>query len=177
MRWLKYGVAGIFAIVVLGVIVLLLMGRRSDAGRLQSSIVINRPPAVLWAWLEEPNKFAQWVSWTIEVKDVGPNGLGGRRTTLMKDPNMGGRVVEVNSVLMEYERPRRMTVDMSSPIGFHGRMTYDLEDLGEGRTRLVMDGRFVYHHWFANLIEPLVTPQAKAKSDSDLRTLKQLAEK
>ena len=64
---------------------------------------------------------------------------------------------------------------MDSPLGFTGTVDYTLEDLS-GRTRLTMVGRFRYTHWFYNLLEPLVTPQAQAKEDADLATLKRLAE-
>lgn len=177
MKWIKYGLCGILGAIALAAVVLLALGQRADAGRSKMTIEIDRPPAVVWAWLEEADKFKQWVSWVTEVRDSGPSGRGGKRTVIMKDPNMNGAPVEMNSVLTEYTPHKRMAVNLESPIGFRGVMTYDLTDLGNGRTRLTADGVFQYDHWFAKLMEPLVTPQATAKGEADFAMLKKLAEK
>jgi uncharacterized protein YndB with AHSA1/START domain len=175
MKWLKYGALTFLAVIVLAVVTLLILGQRAGAGINRASIEINKPPAQVWTWLEEKDKFKQWVSWTVDVKDSGPNGVGGKRRVTMKDPNMGGELVYLDSVTRVYEHPKRLEVGVTSPIGFDGTVQYDLEDLG-GRTRLSVVGKFKYHHWFANLLEPLVTPQADEKERADLATLKRLAE-
>lgn len=175
-KWLKYGALTLLAIIVLSVGFLLFLGQRADAGVMRSSIEIARPPKEVWAWLEEKDKFKQWVSWTVDVQDGGPNGVGGTRRTTMKDPNMDGELVVVDSVTREYVPYSHIKVDLSAPIGFDGVVTYDLEDLG-GSTRLTVWGKFNYHHWLARLFEPLVNPQAQVKEDEDLATLKSLAER
>ncbi len=177
MKWLTYGVAGLVGLLSLFLVTMFAMGRRADAGRIRTSTEINRPPEEVWKWLEEPEKFKQWVSWVSEVRDEGPNGVGGRRSTFMKDPNMGGQAVRVDSVVREHALHRKLAIDLSSPLGFTGHMVYTLEDLGGGRTRLLTDSSFVYQHWFANLMEPVVTPQARQKMEGDLATMKTLAEK
>ncbi|MFN0105926.1 MAG: SRPBCC family protein [Bryobacteraceae bacterium] len=175
MKWLKYGAIGFVGIIVVAVVVLWILGQRSDAGVMRASVEINRPPAVVWAWLEEKEKFKQWVSWTVDVRDEGPNGVGGKRRTTMKDPNMNGELVVVDSVTREYVPHKYVKVDLSAPMGFDGTVEYQLEDLG-GRTHLSVVGKFKYHHWLAGLLEPLVSPQARAKEEADLATLKRLVE-
>ena len=175
MKWLKYGAIGFLGIVACAVLVLLIMSHREDAGVMASTIEIDRPPEHVWAWLEEKDKVKQWVSWTVDVQVEGPNGVGGKRQTSMKDPNMNGEIVVVDSVIREYQRPKFLKANLSAPIGFDGTVNYNLEDLG-GRTRLTVASKFKYHHWFANLMEPLITPQARAKGAADLATLKRLAE-
>ena len=175
MKWLKYGALGFLSIIVLAVVTLLILGRREGAGKTVASIEINRPPAVVWTWLEEKDKFKQWVSWTVDVLDEGPNGVGGKRRTTMRDPNMNNQLVYIDSVTTEFNHPSHIRVHITSPIGFEGDATYDLQDLG-GRTRLTATGAFKYSEWFAILLEPVITPQALAKEEADLATLKRLAE-
>ncbi|MBL8236289.1 MAG: SRPBCC family protein [Bryobacterales bacterium] len=175
MKWLKYGLMGIVGVVLLAAVVLLAMGQRADAGVTRSVVEVNRPPEVVWKWMEEPEKFKQWVSWTVKVEDSGPNGVGGKRRTTMKDPNMDNQLVVLDAVTKVYEPHKRIQVAMDSPLGFQGTVDYELDDLG-GRTRLTMVGKFRYTHWFFSLLEPLVTPQAQVKEDADLATLKRLAE-
>ena len=175
MKWLKYGAIGLFSLLALAVVVFLVMGRRQGAGETSVTVEINKPPAVVWTWLEDKDKFKQWVSWTVDVKDEGPNGVGGKRRVSMRDPNMDNQIIHIDTVTAEYQHPTHIRVNMSSAIGFDGYVTYDLVDLG-GRTRLTQFGKFTYSDWFANLLEPLVTPQAKAKDEADLATLKRLAE-
>lgn len=177
MKWLKYGLLALVAIPALGAVTLYALGQRTDAGRIQTSVEIRQPPSEVWTWLEDPAKFQQWVSWVVEVKDEGPNGVGGRRITRMRDPNMNDDIVEVHSVVKEYDRPRRLVVGLSSPVGFDGQMTYVLEDLGNGRTRLTTDSRWKYHNWLHALLEPMITPAARDKTVSDFQILKTIAER
>ena len=175
MKWLKYGALGLLGIVALSLVTLLVMGRREGAGKTVSTIEINRPPADVWTWVDDKDKYKQWVSWTVDVKDDGPKGAGGKRRVSMRDPNMDNQIVYFDAVTTEYNAPTRLKVHITSPLGFEGDATYDLVDLG-GRTRFTAAGAFKYSDWFAALLEPVITPQAKAKEDADLATLKRLAE-
>jgi uncharacterized protein YndB with AHSA1/START domain len=136
------------------------MGRREGAGKTVSVIEINRPPAQVWTWLDKKDKFNQWVSWVTDVKDGGPDGVGGKRRTTMRDRNMNNQSVYVDAVTTEFNRPAHIKVYITSPMGFEGDASYDLEDLN-GRTRLTAIGVFKYSEWFATLLEPVITPQAK----------------
>lgn len=177
MKWLKFGAIGLAGIIVLAVVVLLALGQRADASRIRASVEIDRPAEQVWMWIEDPDKLKQWVSWAVEVKDEGPQGVGRKRTIRMKDPTMGGQIVEIQSVCREHAPPRKMVVDLSAAVGFKGTVVYQLEDTGAGRTRLSTEGKYTYSHWLASLMEPIVTPQARAKNEGDLRTLKQLLER
>lgn len=162
MKWVKYEAIGLIGHSANAVVALLIPGRRDSARQIGGAIEINRP---------------QWVSWTLDVQDDGPLGIGRTRRTAMTDPNMGDRTVIVNSVTRDYIPHQSIKVDIAAPIGFDGTMTCEPEALGNNRTRLTTEGRFQYHRWFANLTEPLVTPQAKAKGAAGLAALKRLAEK
>jgi uncharacterized protein YndB with AHSA1/START domain len=129
MKWLKYGLMGIVGVVALAVVVLLVMGQRADAGVTRSVVEVNRPPEMVWAWMEEPEKFKQWVSWTVKVEDSGPKGVGAVRRTTMSDPNMDNQLVVLDAVTRVYEPHNRIQISMDSPLGFTGTVDYTLEDL------------------------------------------------
>ncbi len=172
MKWLKWGAAIFAGLIATGVLALRVLGQRDGARRTGASVEIARPPAEVWSWLEDAATFWQWVVWVTEVRDSGAT-----RSVFMKDPNMNDEIVRVDSVVKERIPHQRLVVELTSPIGFSGVMTYSLEDLGGGRTRLTTSAHWVYGHWFASLMEPVVTPQANAKGREDLERLKRLAER
>jgi hypothetical protein len=116
----------------------------------------------------------------VEVKYPDPQktiGVGASRVLVMKDANNGGMLMQIVSKYSEYAPPSRMTVVVSDTQGlFTGGETYLLTDLGNGRTRLEVRGHFHYSQWFANFMEPLITPQAEKKMAMDMAHLKRLAE-
>lgn len=176
MKILLYGLAGFGALVVLALVALFLMGFRRSAGSMVSAIEINAPPDEVWLWVNEPARLKQWVSWLEEVReDNALSGVGAKRTWVMNDPNMKQNV-EIQAEVTQFDPPRQLGVHLASKIGFTGDATYTLTDLGDGKTRLEAQGKFRYNHWFARLMEPVVTPQARKKQRADLETLKRKAE-
>lgn len=171
MKWLKRGALAFVFLIALSVVILLALGARSGAGETTVRVKVRRPAAVVWAWLNDADKFSQWVSWVTEVKDEGP-----RRRISMRDPNMDNQVVIVHSVVSESRPPAHLRVEVTSPVGFSGHVVYDLTE-ASGETEIVQFSRFSYTDRFAQLLEPLVTPQVRAKNELDLATLKRLAEK
>jgi uncharacterized protein YndB with AHSA1/START domain len=176
MKWLAWGVAGVVGLVVVMACVLWVLGRRADAGRVQASIDVDRPPAEVWAWITDPKKEKAWVSWLVEVREDGPAKVGSRQVWVMEDRNNGNERVEIASVATSVEPGRRLGVRLSAPGMFTGDAVYTLSDLGNGRTRLATDSRYRYDMAFARLMEPLITPSAKKKFVEDLARLKTLAE-
>lgn len=176
MKLLKYTAAAVAAILAVCVVVLLIVGQRADAGRVHAAVEIERAPDRVFEHLTEPDKLKSWVSWLVEVKTSG-RGVGAKDTWLMEDPNMGGERVVINAVFTQYDPPRAMQFNLSSPVGFTGTMAYKLISSGNNSTRVEMDGHYEYHHWLAKLMEPVVTPQAQKKAVDDLQRLKQVAER
>ncbi|HRC87016.1 MAG TPA: hypothetical protein PK413_15515, partial [Thermoanaerobaculia bacterium] len=110
-----------------------------------------------------------------EIRPLNPEvqGVGARELFVMSDPNMKGKMeMEVETTV--FEPPHHVTVKVGVPKGFTGSVDYLLTDL-RGRTRIDYDGQFRYDHWFARLMEPLVTPQARKKVAEDLDRLVNLA--
>ncbi|MCX6625888.1 MAG: SRPBCC family protein [Acidobacteria bacterium] len=170
---------GIFAgVVVAALIALFLLNYRADAGLIRATVEIRRTPDVVWPWLREPERLKSWVGWLVEVREVAPNmeGVGGRRVWVMEDRHNGNQKMAINSVVEEWDPPRRLAVSLDAPGGFGGRQTYSLSDPGGGVTRLEIEGRYVFAHWLGKLLEPVITASAKAKLEKDVVELKRLVE-
>jgi uncharacterized protein YndB with AHSA1/START domain len=180
MKWVKR-IAIVFAVLlIVPAVALLIMGHRKNAGVAQVAAEINAPPDQVWTWIDDGDKLKQWVSWMVDVKYQDPqktNGVGASRVLVLKDANNGGALMQIVSRYSEYAPPNRMTVEVGDTEGlFTGAETYRLTDLGNGRTRLEVRGHFHYSQWFANFMEPLITPQAEKKMAMDMAHLKALAE-
>ena len=177
MIWLLR-IGGIFvALLVIAVGVLFALGHRASAGQIHVSAEINASPEQLWPWLIESDKVKQWVSWLAEVRHDRPAaGVGTRQIWVMHDANNGGKPMEIEGIYTEYLPPTRLTVQVSSAGSFDGQQTYRVQNLGPGRTRLDIDGRYHYSQWFAELLEPLITPAAEQKLVGDVARLKSLVE-
>src|SRR6185295_11965917 len=61
MKWVLRIVGALVGLAVLAVLVLFALSKRPDAGKGEVSIEIAQPPAVVWAWITEPEKLKQWV--------------------------------------------------------------------------------------------------------------------
>lgn len=175
-RIVLYAGGGAAALVVLSVAVLWAMSLRPDAGVTRAVVQIDRPQAAIWRWIEEPDRFAKWVDWVVKVEDDGDPRVGARRRVVVRDPNMGNQELDLFFVTTHRTPPQLLRARVSSPIGFDGTTEYRLEDMGRGRTRLTITGRFQYTKWLFQLMEPIITPDAQAKEQSDAERLKRLVE-
>lgn len=179
MKWFIRIAISVFALLVFGVVALWAAGHRSGAGKIHGSVEVSASPEKLWTWLSDGEKMRQWVSWTVEVRNTSPrfDAVGAKRVMVMKDENNGGELVRVEATCLEYSAPRQMRVALSSQEMFDGQQVYRLTDLGNGKTRLEVEGTFHFGMWLAQLMEPFITPAAQKKMDMDLAQLKTLAEK
>jgi uncharacterized protein YndB with AHSA1/START domain len=177
MRWIAIVFVSLLGLIVLAAGTLFAMGFRSTAGRLAATIDIDRSPEQVFPWLEEPDLLTQWVGWLVEVREETPGerGPGARRTWLMDDPNRKQRI-DVRGETVAREAGRALVVKSGMEGGFDGEATYRLTDRGDGHTRLSSEGHFKLTHWFARLMEPVVTSQAQKKLTGDLARLKQRVE-
>jgi uncharacterized protein YndB with AHSA1/START domain len=180
MKWLKRIAIVVAVLLIVPLVTLLALGHRAGAGKMQVAVEINAPPEQVWTWIDDNDRLKQWVSWLVEVKSPDPqkaHGVGGTRILVMKDENNGGALIQIVGKCSEYQPPSRLTMQMADTEGmFDGQEAYQLVDLGNGRTRVEIHSSFHYGVWFANLMEPLITPQAEKKMVSDLARLKLLAE-
>ena len=177
-QWLTIVGAGLLGILAVAVLTLLALGLRPGAGTITGEAVIDRRPAEVWPWIVEGERLLEWVAWLTEVEDLTPGveGVGAGRRWVMIDPTMGDQRVEIVGEITDYEPERRSTMSLESPGMFFGWGTYELVDLGDGRTRVEYVSEFSVHSWLGRLLEPLVTSQASAKAADDLARLKQRIE-
>jgi carbon monoxide dehydrogenase subunit G len=179
MKWVSRIAGGLAAVLLLCVLVLLALGRRSGAGREDAAIEIAAAPAQVWQWIDDPAKLKQWVSWVVEIKTAESKRLSGpsaKYAIVMRDPNEGNALITINAVCMKAEPPVYKDTALSTPGAFDGRQTYRLVPMANGHTRLEVHATFHYSIWFAQLMEPLITPAASKKMDDDLAHLKSLVE-
>jgi len=178
MKWLKWIGIVLAVLLILPLVTLLILGQRKDAGHLHGSIEIAASPQQLFPWLVEGDKLKQWVSWLVEVRVPDPtvHGVGASSVWVMKDENNGGALMQIVAKNREYAPPSHLVLQISVPGEFTGENVYELVDLGNGRTRLEMDSRYRISNWFANLMEPVVTPAARKKMVADEERLKSIVE-
>jgi uncharacterized protein YndB with AHSA1/START domain len=156
------------------ILVLIAEGHRKNAGLVQVTTEINATPERLWPWLDEGDRAKQWVHGLTEVrrKSSSADPVGTTEVWVMRDDS--NKPLEVTGTCTEYVKPSRLSVHLSAPGSFDGDQTYQLTDLGGGRTRLEMTGRFRYATWFARLMEPFITPSAQRQMEQDIARLKEL---
>jgi uncharacterized protein YndB with AHSA1/START domain len=180
MKWVKRIAIVLAVLLIVPAVTLLVLGHRANAGVAQASVEINAPPDQVWTWLDDGDKLKQWVSWMVDVKYPDPqnaHGLGAKRIWTMKDENNGGMLMQIAATFTEYTPPTRMTLRIADTEGFFdGEASYRLVDLGGGRTRVEARDHAHYTEWFANLMEPVITPQAAKKMAMDVAHLKRLVE-
>jgi uncharacterized protein YndB with AHSA1/START domain len=180
MKWVKRIAIVLAVLLTVPAVTLLVLGHRKNAGLAQASVEINATPDQLWTWLDDGDKLKQWVSWMVDVKYLDPqkpHELGAKRIWMMKDENNGGMLMQIAGTFSEYTPPSRLTVQIADSEGmFNGEESYRLVDLGNGRTRMEVYSRAHYTEWFANLLEPVITPAAEKKLVMDVAHLKRLVE-
>jgi uncharacterized protein YndB with AHSA1/START domain len=178
MKWVAIILGSTVGLLLLAVIGLWIAGHRKDAGKLDTSVDIQRPAAEVWPWLTEPEKQKQWVSWLVEARDLTPPPIkvGSRKAWVMVDPNMNNRRLKINTVVTAVVPERELSLQIDSQGMFTSHGTYTLTALPGGGTRLRTAAEYSYPHWFARLMEPLVAPQARKKMNSDMAQLKHLVE-
>jgi len=179
MKWV-IRIAGLFiALVAIGVLILVVLGRREGAGRVRASTEIHATPEQIWPYLTESGKVKQWITWLVEIRPDDPSktGVGAREVWVMRDANNGGRTMEMVGVCTEYKPPSRLGTHVSSTGMFDGDQIFQIETLGAGKSRVSIDGKFRYTQWLGALFEPLVTPAAEKKLGGDVSRLKELVEK
>ena len=178
MKILKYASLGFVGILLAAVAILFILASREDANKMTVSVEIDKSPAELWPWLEEPEKIKQWVGWVVEIKSLTPGkqGVGAKAHWVMEDLNNGGARVEMDDEVIEYVPLKKIATRLAATGSFTGESSYVLEDLG-GRTRLTATGRYDFGSTFVKLLTALVMSSASDKLKDDMVRLKGLVEK
>ncbi len=146
MKWLLYALAGIGAIIGIGLIILLMLGGLRGESRHVASVDIAKPAATVFTWISDPVKMKSWM----------------RR--------------DVASQVMRSEPDRVVETRVEAPAEFTGDVIYELQPLDANRTRLSCRASIHYRRWMAKLFEPIISRSAQKQFEDDLQRLKQQAE-
>ena len=178
MKWLLYGLLGVVGVVMLAVLVLLMLGGARGESRLQATVDIDRPASIVFEWITEPSRGQSWVGWLVEIQSLTPGNpaVGSREVWVMEDRNNNNQRMEIAAEIVGLEEDQSLSTRLRAPGGFEGTVSYELEPLGSGRTRLQYLGDYKYEHWLAKLLGPVISRSAQQKLEDDLARLKQLAE-
>jgi uncharacterized protein YndB with AHSA1/START domain len=154
-------------------------------GRFQREIVINVPPATVFAFLAEPERLPEWTPGVLAVRrtSAGPVGVNSTTETLVEA--FGVRQTLLGRCTT-YEAPRRLVVEnvTASRITVGGvsigqvSMTSASELLPEGTgTRVRASLEYTMAAGFlTGLAEKVAGPQLQADFERSLQNLKQMLE-
>ncbi len=171
MGWAKQVVLVFMVIVLLLAAGLWAVGMRSGAGTNEIVVEINKPPSDVSPWLLEPEKLKQWITGTTEMTQLfpGPVAVG----TKFRDVVVMGSVTTVMKVEITALEPNRLLAAHSDAELFSEEIRYELSGQN-GKTRLAYSAVTSYKHWFAKLLEPVITLAAQNKLVEDTAKLKAL---
>jgi carbon monoxide dehydrogenase subunit G len=140
--------------------------------RTEHTVVVERPPDEVFAFLTDLSNVPEWQSGAIEVRE--PEGELAVGTTYVEVLKFLGRRIETTIQVTEYEPARRFSIEtLSGPIPF--QVQHTLEPAGAGGTKLsvTLEGE---PGGFFKLAEPLVMRNAQRQVENDFATLKRMVE-
>ena len=141
---------------------------------IQSSIEIDRPPEVVFAYVADPTRFGEWQRDVVRVEVEGgrPPGLGGRFTTTRR---IGGVERALTQEVTELRPPRSWAVHgVDGPIRPSASVT--VEPLDGGAASRVTFALDFEGHGIGRPLLPAVRRQAERAAPVSYRTLKERLE-
>jgi uncharacterized protein YndB with AHSA1/START domain len=113
--------------------------------RVQQTFTIGRPPEVVFDYVSDPSKLAEWQTANRSVEQLTPGqpGRGARFRERTKPP--GAREFEQITEFAEYERPRRLRVHVvDGPQPIDGEWIFTAS---EGATIVTFTAEGELHGW------------------------------
>jgi uncharacterized protein YndB with AHSA1/START domain len=139
---------------------------------IENSIVINRPPEEVFAFVTNPDNEAKWHSDVLEAHKTseGPIVVG---STIQFTINFMGKK-QMDLVVRESDPPRREVVEGTSSGPMVPTFTFTFEPV-DGGTRFTRKGDIRMNGWM-RLMEPMMKGMATKRANGFLAKLKQLIE-
>lgn len=140
--------------------------------KVESSIVINRPVANVFAYFNDPQKGPQWQGGLVETKQLtpGPVGVG---TKFQDTRNFLGQKLVTTYEITQFEPNKKVAFKSSGgPVAYVG--TFAFEAAGSG-TKVTVNFDLQPGGFF-KLAEGMVASSAQKQNDADLAKMKQLLE-
>jgi uncharacterized membrane protein len=142
--------------------------------RTEHTVVVERPPDEVFAFLTDLSSLPDWQSGALEVREPEAGAGVGVGTKYVEVLKFLGRQFEATIEVTEYEPGRRFSIKtLSGPIPF--RVQHTLEPSSGGGTRLhvTLEGE---PGGLFKIAEPLVMRNAQRQVATDFATLKRLVE-
>ena len=149
-----------------------LVGKRREVRiiRVDSSVVIDRPPEEVFAYATDPAHTPEWQSSALETTVDGPVQAGAAGKELRK---FLGRRMESTMRIEAFEPPRRFALQVTSgPVPFHVEQTVEPEGTGS-LVSVTIEGE---PGGFFKLADPLVERAVRRELEGNLATLKDILE-
>jgi uncharacterized protein YndB with AHSA1/START domain len=138
--------------------------------RVDSSIVIDRPPDEVFAYATDPAHTPEWQSSALETSVDGPVQAGASGKEVRK---FLGRRMESTMKIEAFEPPRRFALQVTSgPVPFHVEQTVEPDGTGS-RVSVTIEGE---PGGFFKLADPLVERAVRRELEGNLATLKDILE-
>jgi carbon monoxide dehydrogenase subunit G len=144
--------------------------------RTEHTVVVERPPDEVFAFLTDLSSVPEWQSGAVEVRqpesEVGGGvGVGTKYVEVLK---FLGRQFEATIEVTEYEPGRRFSIKtLSRPIPFQVQHTLEPSNGGGTKLHVTLEGE---PGGLFKIAEPLVMRNAQRQVASDFATLKRLVE-
>jgi len=140
--------------------------------RTEHTVVVERPPDEVFAFLTDLSKVPEWQSGAVEVRE--PSGEIAVGTTYVEVLRFLGRRIEATIQVTEYESPRRFSIKtLSGPIPFQVEHTLEPDGAEGTKLSVTLEGE---PGGFFRLAEPLVMRNAQRQVENDFATLKRMVE-
>jgi uncharacterized protein YndB with AHSA1/START domain len=143
---------------------------------INSSVEINRPPADVFAYLDEVERHGEWQQDIVNTKKEtdGPVGVGTRVTNMRRVGPGSPRPVTYE--ITDHDPPRRTVFrGVNGPVRPQGTVT--VEPLDDGtRSRVSLQFDLVGHGLLGKLLAPMARRQASRTIPRDQQSLKQKLE-
>jgi len=140
--------------------------------RAEHSIVIERPPNEVFAYLSDSSKLPEWQASLIEARQETPEAMSAGTKVREVRKFLGKRMESVLEVTA-YEPGRELSFKVvSGPLPFHVRQLLERVEVGT-RIDVVMEGE---PGGFFKLAEPFVVRAVERELANNLATLKDVLE-
>lgn len=176
MKWVKRIIGVLVALPLVAVVLLLIAGMRTDAGRIDGSRDIDRDSAEVYRYFTEPKLLGSWTS----IEDLQPSdwlraGVKARFVTRTR----GQRIemeCDVESVIPEKSFSLRLRSRPGADFAFEQRLDYALVPMSPRGTRVTVTSRIRFLDTLPRLFEPMLTQAMGEQLEDDLRRLKSVVE-
>jgi carbon monoxide dehydrogenase subunit G len=142
--------------------------------RTEHTVVVERPPDEVFAFLTDLASVPEWQSGAVEVRQLEPEAAVAVGTTYVEVLKFLGRQFEATIEVTEYEPGRRFSIKtLSGPIPFQVQHTLEPSNGGGTKLRVTLEGE---PGRLFKIAEPLVMRNAQRQVANDFATLKRLVE-